>query len=320
MRKNLIRSLLIVIISATTISAYAQPAIPRKYVEHPGWAIGVNFGLADLWGDVGTQGMIDHYANEKYWSKPHFMGGLLFRYTAHPSLGIRFNVNYGTLYATDEWNITKAKKANSIEDDAYQRYLRNQDVRANVWEGSFMVELLPMRFNSESKIAQKSMQFYATAGVGAFHFRPQTSLIHPVTGRKEWVWTKELRLEGEGIEGSGAVASSLWQMCVPLGAGIRWDIGDNMGLGVEYLYRFTTTDRLDNVSSEYLTPDYFDRYLDPDDAAIAKRVYDKSWYIDPTYKNEPGSPRGNKEVLDGYSTFSIMFIYKFTSNKIPWWY
>ena len=109
-------------------------------------------------------------------------------------------------------------------------------------------------------------------------------------------------------------------MCVPVGLGVRWDIGDNMGLGIEYLYRFTSTDRLDNVSSEYLTPAYFDRYLDPDDAALAKQVYDKSWHIDPTYTNEPGSPRGNKDVKDGYSTISIQFIYKFTSNKIPWWY
>lgn len=320
MRKKLLRSLLIIGFSATTAAAVAQPAIPRKYVEHPGWAIGVTFGVADLWGDVGTQGIVDHYANEKYYKKPHFMGGLLMRYTAHPVLGIRFNLNYGTLYATDEWNITKAKTATSVEDDAYQRYLRNQDVKTNVWEGNVMIELLPLRFNPESKMAQKAMQPYIAAGVGGFHFRPQTSLIHPLTGRKEWVWTKDLRLEGEGIEGSGAEVSSLWQVCVPVGAGIRWDLGKNMGFGFEYLYRFTTTDRLDNVSSEYVSDDYFDKYRSPEEAEIAKQVYDKSWAIEPTVQNAAGSPRGNKDVLDGYSTFSVTFIYKFTSNKIPWWY
>lgn len=320
MRKKLLRSLLIIGFSATTVAAVAQPAIPRKYVEHPGWAIGITFGVSDLWGDVGTQGIIDHYANERYYQKPHFMGGLMMRYTAHPVLGIRFNVNYGTLYATDEWNVTAAKKATSIEDDAYQRYLRNQDVRANVWEGAIMFELLPMRFNPESKIAQKAMQPYLMAGVGGFHFRPQTSLIHPVTGRKEWVWIKDLWLEGEGVEGTPGLISSLWQVCVPVGAGIRWDIGDNMGLGFEYMYRFTTTDRLDGVSTVYLTPDFYDRYRSPEEAEIAKQVYDKSWAVEPTVTNEPYSPRGNPEVLDGYSTFSITFIYKFTSNKTPWWY
>lgn len=319
MRKKLIRSLLVIGISATTLSAFAQPAIPRKYVEHPGFSVGVNFGLSDLWGDVGTQGVLDHYANKRYWQKPHFMGGIMMRYSGHPALAFRANINYGTLYATDEWNIDKAEDAQSIEDDAYQRYLRNQDARANVWEGTFMVEIAPLRWNSESKMAQRAMQPYVAFGAGGFHFRPQTSLIDRNTGYKRWVYTKELRLEGEGIPNSGAVETSLWQVCVPLGAGLRWDIGNDMFIGVEYLYRLTTTDRLDNVSSFYLSEDYYDRYLSPEDAAVAKEVYDKSWYIEPSVENAPGTPRGNKDVLDGYSTFSIQFIYRLESNKIPWW-
>ena len=320
MRKKLVRSLLVLVISATTISAYAQPAIPRKYVEHPGYSIGVNFGLADMWGDVGTQGLVDHYANELYWTKPHFMGGIFIRYTAHPALGVRLNLNYGTLFADDQWNITKAKTAKSIEDDAYQRYLRNQDARANVWESTLMLEIMPLRINPESKMAQRRLQPYIGVGAGLFHFRPQTSIIDRTTGRKQWVWTKDLRLEGEGIANLEYTPVSLWQICVPVGAGLRWDIGDNMSLGVEWLYRLTTTDRLDNVSSEYVSDDYFDRRLSPEDAEIAKQVYDKSWYIEPSYKNPAGSLRGNKSVLDGYSTFSIQFIYRLESNKIPWWY
>lgn len=320
MRKKLLRSLLVLVISATTISAYAQPAIPRKYVEHPGFSVGVNFGLSDLWGDVGTQGLVDHYANEAYWTKPHFMGGIMMRYTPHPVVAFRLNVNYGTLFADDRWNLDKAKEATSIEDDAFQRYLRNQDARANVWESTFMIELLPLRFNPESKMAQRRMQPYIGFGAGVFHFRPQTSVIDRVTGRRHWVWTKELRLEGEGVGNIENAPVSLWQICVPVGAGLRWDVGSNMAIGVEWMYRMTTTDRLDNVSSEYVTPDYFDRHLSAEDAAVAKQVYDKSWYIEPAYSNPGGAIRGNKDVLDGYSTFSIQFIYKLESNKIPWWY
>lgn len=320
MRKSLLRSLLVIGISATTLSAVAQPAIPKKYVEHPGVSVGMNFGLSDLWGDVGTQNPIDHYANDRYYQKPHFMGGIFMRFSGHPALALRLNLNYGTLYANDDWNINKAREATSIEDDAYQRYLRNQDARANVWEGTVMLEVIPMRINPESKIAQKSMQPYLAFGAGGFHFRPQTSLIDPVTGRKRWVYTKELRLEGEGIENSGAVQTNLWQVCVPMGAGLRWDVGKNMNIGVEWLYRMTTTDRLDNVSSTYLTPDYFDRHLSPEDAAIAKQVYDKSWYIEPSVSHPAGSPRGNKDVLDGYSTFSITLMYRLETNKTPWWY
>lgn len=320
MRKSLLRSLLVIGISATTLSAVAQPAIPKKYIEHPGVSVGMNFGLSDLWGDVGTQSPIDHYVNDRYYQKPHFMGGIFMRFNHHPAWAFRINLNYGTLYANDDWNINKAREATSIEDDAFQRYLRNQDARANVWEGTLLLELIPFRFNPESKLAQKSMQPYLAAGAGGFHFRPQTSLIDPVTGRKKWVYTKELRLEGEGIEGSGARQTNLWQVCVPVGAGLRWDVGKNMNIGVEWLYRLTTTDRLDNVSSTYVTPDYFDRNLSPEDAAVAKQVYDKSWYIEPSVSHPEGAPRGNKDVLDGYSTFSITLMYRLETNKTPWWY
>lgn len=319
MRKSLVRSLLVIGISATTLSAIAQPAIPRKYVEHPGWSLGAKFGLSDLWGDVGTQSPIDHYGNGRYYQKPHFMGGMFFRYSGHPSLALRFALNYGTVYANDDWNIDKAKKAKSIEDDAYQRYLRNQDARANIWEANVGFELMPLRFNSETRMAQKTMQPYLTAGAGVFHYRPQTSLIDPVTGHKKWVYTKDLKLEGEGVPNSGSINRNLWQLCVPVGIGLRWDVGKNMNMGVEWLYRMTTTDRLDNVSSVYLSPDYYDRYLSPEDAAIAKQVYDKSKFVEPGVTNKPGSLRGNKDVLDGYSTISFTIMYRLESNKSPWW-
>lgn len=320
MRKSLIRSLLVIGISATTVAAVAQPAIPRKYVEHPGVSVGVNFGLSDLWGDVGTQSPIDHYATEYYWSKPHFMGGIFMRFTAHPSLAARINLNYGTVYATDLWNQEKAKSAKSIEDDALQRYIRNQDAKANIWEHTLVFEVMPLRFNSESKGAQKSMQPFIHFGVGAMHYRPYTSLIDPVTGRKRWVETKDLSLEGEGLPNSGASKTNLWQLTIPMGLGLRWDVGKDMNIGFEWSYRMTSTDRLDNVSSEYVSDAYFDRYLSAEDAKIAKQVYDKSWYVEPSVQNKVGSPRGNKDVKDGYSTISIQFIYRLETNKTPWWY
>lgn len=320
MRRNFVRSLLVLFLSAGAIPVLAQPAIPRKYVEHPGWSLGVSVGLSDLWGDVGTQSPIDHYVNRKYWDKPCFMGGMFARYTAHPMFALRASVNYGTLYANDNWNINKAEKAESTKDDAFQRYLRNQDARANVWEGTIIVEWNPLRMNSESRAAQKRMQPYLMAGVGGFHFKPQSSIILDLNGHRKWVNTADLHVEGIQNHSRDRAISYLWQVCVPVGLGLKWDLGTDYSLGVEYLYRFTTTDMLDNVSSAYPTPNYFDRHLSPEKAAIAKQIYDKSWEIDPSIERIPWSTRGNKDVLDGYSTLSITFVYKIQSNKIPWWY
>ncbi len=325
MRKNIRRGLLALFVSAASLSAYAQPAIPREYVEHPGFSVGMNFGLSDLWGDVGTLSPIDHYTNDKYFDKPCFMGGIFGRYTAHPMLAFRLNLNYGTLYATDAWNEDKAKEAESIEADAFQRYLRNQDIRVNMWETSLIAEFMPLRINTESKGAAKRMQPYVAAGIAGFYFRPQSSRINPVTGRKQWVDVRDLRVEGDGFETKKAKAgfareTSPYQLAVPLGLGLRWDLTNDLSFGVEWMLRLSMTDRLDNVSSEYPSDEYLERYLAPEKAQLAKEILDKSWAIEPTVSHPDWAVRGNKDVLDSYSTFSVMLVYKLKSNKIPWWY
>jgi hypothetical protein len=93
-----------------------------------------------------------------------------------------------------------------------------------------------------------------------------------------------------------------------------------MSWGIEYLYRATFTDRLDNVSGDYVSEEYLERYLSPQKAAIAKEMHDKSWAVQPGAKQQAWTQRGNKDNKDSYSTVSVMLIYKFKSNKIPWWF
>jgi opacity protein-like surface antigen len=325
MRKNIARGLLAMCLSAAAFTAKAQPAIPREYIEYPGFSVGLNFGMADLWGDVGTQSLMDHYFNGKYWDKPTFMGGIFGRYVSHPSIAWRANLNYGVLYATDQWNEKKAKKAKTVEEDAYQRYLRNQDVKTNIWEGSITMEVFPLRFNSENKSAANRLQPYALVGIGLFHANPWTSYIDRYSLRRKWIEVNDLRLEGEGVTYSEAVPSfarktKKFQIAFPVGLGLRYDINRELAVGVEYQYRFTMTDRLDLVSSEYPTEDFYRRNLSPEDAELANALADKMYEIDPSVERKPWATRGNKEVRDSYSTFSVMLIYRLNKNKVPWWY
>ena len=43
---------------------WGNPDIP--YIEQRGFSLGVNMGQADLWGDVGTKSVMDHYTNDVY--------------------------------------------------------------------------------------------------------------------------------------------------------------------------------------------------------------------------------------------------------------
>lgn len=328
MRKTIIRSILSICVTAAAVStANAQLGISKEYVEPPGWSVGMNLGLADLWGDVGTKSVIDHYANNKYWGKPHFMGGLFARYSAHPALAFRFGINYGTLYASDDWNQSKAEKAASIEDDAFQRYVRNLSVRSHTWEGSFLLEFTPRRLNVESRGARRRFQPYILAGVAAFHFKPQAKYIDPAGNDWGYVNLYDLHIEGDGLSSDvypdAPKKYSLWQIAVPLGLGVKWDIGRRLALGVEYLYRMTFTDYIDNVSGKYIDPNLYNDPslgLTPQEAALAAQMQDPSYRIDQQYAHSPGQQRGNAAVKDGYSTFGITIIFKVPSRKTPWWF
>jgi len=327
MRKTFIRSIFTLAISgAVAGNANAQLGHSKEYVEPPGWSLGTTVGLADLWSDVGTKSIIDHYGNSKYWGKPHFMGGLFVRYSAHPAFAIRMGVNYGTLYASDEWNETKARSAESYYDDAFQRYLRNQHVRSNIWETNLLFEITPRRFNPESLGARKRFQPYALLGVAYFHFKPTAKYIDKDGNDRGYVNLHDLNIEANGlpseIYGDSKPTYKLWQLAVPAGLGVRWDIGRRMALGVEWLYRLTFTDYLDNVSGKYVDPSLYSTVHanDPAKAALAAEMQDRSWMIDKSITHAPGEERGNASNKDSYSTFGVTLIFKVPSKKTPWWY
>lgn len=327
MRKTFIRSICTLAISGAIVGdANAQLGKPKEYVEPPGWSIGTSIGLADMWGDVGTKSVIDHYANEEYWGKPHFMGGLFARYSAHPAFAIRMGANYGTLYATDQWNRQKAESATSGTNDAFQRYMRNQEIRANIWETNMLFEITPRRFNYESAGARKRFQPYLLLGVSFFHFKPTAKYIDREGNDRGYVNLYDLNLEVNGVPnelyGESQPKYNLWQLAVPAGVGVRWDIGRRLALGVEWLYRLTFTDYLDNVSGKYVDPALYQSIHadNPGRAALAAEMQDRSYIIDPTFSHSPGQNRGNASNKDSYSTFGLTLIFKVPSKKTPWWY
>lgn len=137
MRRRYILSLLVVCFcTVTRFTATAQYNAFREYVEPDGWAIGMNAGISDLWGDVGTKSFITHYTNSKYFDKVASMGGLFARYSIHPCLSIRLQANYGTLYATDKWNYDAAKSVQLQGEDPYQRYARAQNAKVYLFDSS----------------------------------------------------------------------------------------------------------------------------------------------------------------------------------------
>lgn len=307
---------------------WGNPDIP--YIEQRGFSLGLNVGQSDLWGDVGTKSILDHYINDVYlddvFKNMRFMGGVFVRYTHVPGISFRLGVNYGSLYATDNWNHEKAMKAKTIQDDSYQRYLRNLDVSTNIWEGNFIFEFSPLRVSNWEfgKLAKSRFQPYLLIGVAGFHFNPQGTLKNLKTGQETLVDLQPLHTEGQNFSAPGNTFPknySLWSYAAIGGIGVKFDVGRGLGLGLEYQLRYTFTDYLDDVSGTYIDQQLMDiGYLQsPGKATTAKQMADRSNEIIPGYKHRPGEFRGDPTNNDMYSTVSIMFYWKIKKRESPWW-
>ena len=318
MQVRFIRTLLVFCISIGVAYTTSAQNAARVFAEPDGWSIGTNIGITDLWGNVGTESIIDHYTNSHYTDKMCFMGGLFGRYSIHPAVAIRLMVNYGVLYATDNWNKDKATVQGQViqeGSDPVQRYLREQNAKDQTEEGTFLFELNPFRINPESKSAQRRGQLFFAAGIAVFHFTPYST----VGNSNSYVKTYNLDLEGQGWGGSYPKQYSLWQPAIPLGLGWKWDIGQHLNLGIEYMYRYTFCKYLDGVSGKYVDPRAFYAHMNPEQAALAESVADKEQYYNHQIANTAGNLRGNGGN-ESYSTFTITFYYKIHSRSREWWH
>lgn len=321
MQAKIIRILSVVCVAVALGNvAVAQKFRPnRVYVEPDGWSIGMNVGMTDLWGDVGTKGPVDHYLNSKYFDKVSFMGGMFGRYSFHPSFAVRFGMNFGSFYATDEWNYDGVKGNNLIEGHDYvQRYQRAQTAKAMIFESYGMLEFTPRRFSLKpTGKSFKRRQPYIAAGLAIFNYTPYST----VGNSTDFVKTYDLSLEGQGWEGGDyPKKSSRWQPAVPLAIGYRWDMGDHLNFGIEWKYRMTFFDYLDGVSGKYVSNFEFNQNLGPSEAKLAQQIADKSSYYNNALPNKAGTLRGNPGNNDSYSTISIMLAYRVPSRHKIWWH
>lgn len=214
-------------------------------------------------------------------------GGMVYRYT----LGLRLDLTLGSIAASDE-------VLRNDESEGKYRYKRNLSFRTGIAECTLLGELYPLVWLIDSK--RFLLSPYITGGIGVFYFKPRAAL------NGEWVDLKPLHTEGQGFaEYPDRIPYRLTQINFPVGAGLKYDVSASTSIRLEVLYRFTNTDYLDDVSTSYIDPSLFGRYLSPDNAALALQLHDRQGELDPSHVTAPGSIRGRSNKNDGY--FSVQF-------------
>jgi hypothetical protein len=262
---------------------------------------GLNFGPTFFLGDLGGHhGYGTTFLKDLNLPLTKMQQGAFISFYPNDWIGFRFAAE--KTYVEGDDNQITTTGVNEL-----YRKERNLDFKSDILEAYGAIEIFPlMLFNSNSDVEyEPKLRPYFFAGVGVFHFNPMGSLTQ--NGVTTWYALQPLHTEGEGFaEYPDRKQYSLTQANIPMGGGLKYFVSDRMNISLEVLYRKTFTDYIDDVSTTYIDPNLFDKYLLPQNAAIAKQIYDKTYNVlvagEPRFA--PGDQRGDVKDKDAY--FSIL--------------
>ena len=301
---------LFIVISALYLLIFPVKSFSQHLLFQTGklkWEAGINIGpsffLGDLGGNTGKGTAFIKDINLQYTNI--MMGAFV---TAYPSdwLGIRLAAEVGKLEGDDAAVSTKGV-------DELWRKQRNLDFRTNIAEGYIALEIFPLMILESFQENQPRLRPYVVGGAGMFHFNPQGS-IKDASGNKTWYYLHPLRTEGEGMkEYPTRKEYKLTQVNIPLGFGLKYFSSERFNISLEFLYRKSFTDYIDDVSTNYIDQNLFARYLSASDAIIARQITDKTIGIVTPGINRyaPGTQRGNPKHDDAYFNFFLKFGIRF---------
>jgi hypothetical protein len=188
--------------------------------------LGPSFFFADIGGFVRTKNILGF--RDITFLQTRYNLNLNLRYRITHDINVRLSVTYGTLHATDARgsNVSRGFKATtSVFESAIMGeycFIKNKVEDSYLFEKGKKPNL---------RGVFKSLDFYVFAGIGGLNYN--------VTGNS--------LLQAAGYEKGGFTA------VVPAGIGTAWIYSSNINLGIELSGRYSFSDALDGLTSQYST-------------------------------------------------------------------
>ena len=266
---------------------------------------GFSWGSTKFNGDINGNSPRDKSFNGiKHNLLSRYIGGVYISYHLIEPITITASINIGKINGADSLERTLGQQADQRRD-------RSLLFRSNITELTLSTEIDPigMLTNSSNDLAHK-IRPYITVGIGFFHFNPQGEYIHP-DNTKSWVDLKPLRTEGQGMSSHpDRKEYHLTQFTAPIGLGIKYYISASIYTSLEYVYRKTFTDYIDDVSSRYIANQDFINHFGAGNSSTViaiqmanKAAFKNGGVAPPSY--DVNSKRGSPLRKDAYSSVSI---------------
>ena len=251
---------------------------PQSMFTKGKYNIEIGAGLATYEGDLKEKGI--------FFGQPGYDASIGSSYNFSKQLSLGLGFSYMELKADDKKNDKPALKA------------RNLNFKSNVWEVNLTLQYNPYTFGKLTP--------YIDGGIGLFHFNPTTI---DRNGQKQYL--QQLGTEGQGMMLSSRPYYILTHVDIPFGAGVQYSINKRMALKLDFLFRKTFTDYIDDVSTTYPDGTLIDKKL-----PIVKRLTFRGDEINPSTQYPSGGQRGNPDNKDFYYTGQVKFVYQLNEKLL----
>ena len=191
---------------------------------------GINLGAANYLGEIGgTSGAAQPFLFDMKLKQASFSIGGFYRYNFTSNLAAKFTINYARITGAD-----------SLSDEP-SRIGRNLSFRTELIEIGLSGEYNFFSFNDVSRRGRTRIDFssYVFGGVALLMYYPYAKY------EDKWYYLRPLLTEGTEN------AYDEMTFAFPLGIGAQFTFQRKFRIGFEMGYRFTMTDYLDDVSTDY---------------------------------------------------------------------
>lgn len=205
---------------------------------------------------------------------------------ARPStqLGVQYRLN-NHLHLRNELFWYRIAGADSLNDQESDIYSRNLSFRSDNVEWNLVARY--EYFNKFSRYNRPLLNPYGFAGIGLTTVSPKAQY------QGEWVALRPLMTEGEDYSPVALV--------IPFGLGVSYHVNNNWDVSMEWGYRYTFTDYLDDVSTTHIGVDHV---ADPLRRALSDRRPEMGLQPVPA-----GNKRGNPGSNDWYLITGLKLTY-----------
>ena len=280
---------LICIMIAFSTRSFSQSITTGNGKVEIGLGIGPLFFLGDL---GGNHGVGKKFIKDVNLPLTNLAKGLYANIYPTEWLGFRVAVNHGKLEGYD--SLIKDKGGAEVF-----RKIRNLQFQSSLLEAYAALEFYPTVFFEQYDGLKGKLRPYGVIGAGIFKFNPKGRYYAP-DGSSSWVELQPLRTEGQGMaEYPDRKPYKLMAVEFPVGVGFKYYIKENLYVGFEIMQRISTTDYVDDVSTNYIDNNLFANYLTPEQAAMANQLYYRENFVPngpmqrPFLNEQRGDPREN---------------------------